>query len=1201
MHDISRVISAMESEGREALKKHHEVADASTQKMLLLVVTRNFLALVFAVIAGWVVYRDLTTRKRTEQTLRESEERYRSLVETAKDVVLTLATDGTFTSLNPAFETLTDWLRTEWIGHPFAPLLHPADLSLAMELFQRLLQGETLPLSELRILYKSGASRSWQFTAAPQFREGKVVGVLGIARDITEQRQVEEMLRESEVRFRAIFERAAIGIALVDMQGRFAKTNPAMQRLLGYSEGELYGARFIDFTHPDDRDTDWGLFKELVANKGVSYQREKRYLRKDGVLIWTRLTVSLIRGVGGEPQFAVGMVEDITARKQAEEALRRSEEYFRALIENASDIISILNADGTVRYHSPSGERVLGYTMEELVGKNAFEFVHPEDLEKLLNTFAQVLRIPGYTTTLEVCFRHKDGSWRYLEGIGKNLLDNPAIAGIVVNSRDVTERKQAEQALRESEERFRLLSESSPIGIFSCDVEGACLYTNPRWQEIASMTLEESLGYGWVNAIAPEDREVILSEWQACVQESHKFSQEFRFARPSGEVRWVRTKATALRSDSGALLGYVGTNEDITERKRAEMELERLRHQQELILQSVADGIQVLDLQGKATFVNPAAVRMIGYEAEELIGRSMHDTLHHSKLDGTPYPREECPIFRTLTDDALRHVTDEVFWRKDGTSFPVEYISAPMREGDKIAGAVVTFKDIGERRAIERLKDEFVSMVSHELRTPLTSIRGALGLLTSGLIGSLPEKGQRMLEIAVNNTDRLVRLINDILDIERMQSGKVTMQRQVCDTAALMDQAADEMRAMAEKAGVMLSVSLQSARLWADPDRIVQTLTNLLSNAIKFSPPGATVRLTLVCQQDQVVFQVKDQGRGIPADKLESIFERFQQVDASDSRKKGGTGLGLAICRNIVQQHGGWIWAESTLGEGSAFYFTLPVLKEKEQTAPLLAAGSPVVLVCDDDLSTLEVMGAVLEQHGYRAVKAASGREAVELAAEQQPAAILLDLVMPGMNGCETMAALKEIPETKDIPIVIFSGLQSNKPLPAGVVDWVHKPLDEKSLFLALERAVGGQAQRTRVLVVEDDLDLANVLTMMFQRDGLDTVHARTGREAIHLCEHLTPDLLVLDLILPDGDGFMVVDWLRQQDRLRQVPLVVYSAKDLNDAERGRLRLGQTQFFTKGRITPEEFEQRVIGLLRQIIPAKEDATTEPGVLSDISL
>jgi signal transduction histidine kinase len=206
------------------------------------------------------------------------------------------------------------------------------------------------------------------------------------------------------------------------------------------------------------------------------------------------------------------------------------------------------------------------------------------------------------------------------------------------------------------------------------------------------------------------------------------------------------------------------------------------------------------------------------------------------------------------------------------------------------------------------------------------------------MIGSLSEKGRRMLEIAVNNTDRLVRLINDILDIERMQSGKVIMRRQLCNAAGLLTQAVEEMQSMADKAGITLTVAPQPLPLWADPDRIMQTLTNLLSNAIKFSTTGSTVWVSMAQQGEEAVFTVRDQGRGIPANKLETVFERFQQVDSSDSRRKGGTGLGLAICRNIVRQHGGQIWAESRLGEGSTFSFTLPLPKEGHLPSPTTSA-----------------------------------------------------------------------------------------------------------------------------------------------------------------------------------------------------------------------------------------------------------------------
>ncbi len=390
----------------------------------------------------------------------------------------------------------------------------------------------------------------------------------------------------------------------------------------------------------------------------------------------------------------------------------------------------------------------------------------------------------------------------------------------------------------------------------------------------------------------------------------------------------VQQRTAELQHINTELIREIGERQvALRERQQTQTSLERLSHQNELILNSAGEGIYGLNLQGKTSFVNPAAARMLGYEVAELHNQLMHNVLKHSLPDGTPYLPEASPIYATLQNGAVHHVTEDIFWRRDGSNFPVEYVSTPIRERGKIVGAVVIFKDITERQVVEQMKDEFISVVSHELRTPLTSIRSTLGLLARGLLNSQPDKSQRLLEIAFDNTNRLVRLINDILDLERIKSGKVTMDKQICNTTDLITQAVEVMQAMAEKARITLAVNIVSVELQVDPDRIIQTLTNLLSNAIKFSPADTTVHLTVKLKDKQMVlFQISDRGRGIPSDKLEMIFDRFGQVDASDSRHQSGTGLGLAICRSIVEQHGGQIWVESNLGEGSIFYFTLPLI-----------------------------------------------------------------------------------------------------------------------------------------------------------------------------------------------------------------------------------------------------------------------------------
>jgi PAS domain S-box-containing protein len=615
-------------------------------------------------------------------------------------------------------------------------------------------------------------------------------------------------------------------------------------------------------------------------------------------------------------------------------------------------------------------------------------------------------------------------------------------------------------------------------------------------------------------------------------------------------------------------------------------------------LASAVEGISQLDAQGRYTYVNQAYARMMGYLPEELIGLEWPVTVHPEDRAKVAVAYQQMRL-RGKAEVEARAI------RKDGSVFDKQVVLVQADDPpQQVVGHYCFMKDISDRREIERLKDEFISVVSHELRTPLTSIAGALDLLASGVLQTQPTEAQRMIKIAANNTERLVRLINDILDIERIESGKVTMTKQVCDAASLMTQAVEGVQDLAEPANITLSMHPVAARLWADPDRIVQVFTNLLSNAIKFSPPGSTVEITAavreVCADDvatgagpvssrEIWFQVRDQGRGIPPEHLESIFERFQQVDASDSRQRGGTGLGLAICRSILQYHGGRIWAESTLGAGSTFFFTLPVLWEVTEATPTLAhTNTPLVLECDDDSSVRTVICALLERQGYRVIAAASGQEAIEKAVQYHPSAILLNLMMPGMDGWETLAILKQQAETQKIPVIILSGLSPDArkiPYP-GVNEWLVKPPDPKRLRQSLEQVLAAPNQLLQVLVVEDDLDLAQVIMTLFNRHGIATTHARTGTEAMHVSQQMIPDLVVLDVGLPECDGFAVVDWLRQHQRLCRVPLVIYTAHDLDERDRERLRLEQTLFLTKGRISPPEFEQRVVSLLNRIIHSK---------------
>lgn len=481
----------------------------------------------------------------------------------------------------------------------------------------------------------------------------------------------------------------------------------------------------------------------------------------------------------------------------------------------------------------------------------------------------------------------------------------------------------------------------------------------PRQSFEAWRELKRGQAHPWT--IATVELAQALAEQFASVIYQTQLYREVQRLNADLEKRVLHRTAELQQANTNLRQEISERERTLKELQQAKDSLKQLSHQNELILRSAGEGIYGLDAGGRVVFVNPAAARMLGQPSQYLIGQFMHSLIAHARPDGTRYRWEDSPIFDTLHSGKTHHVSGDLFHRRDGLTFATEYLSTPIREAAHVLGVVVTFKDITERQVIERMKDEFISVVSHELRTPLTSIRTALGLLAERSLDIQPPKRQRMVEIAFSNTNRLVRLVNDILDVERIKLGKVTLSKQQCNLADILSQAADEMRAIADENEIRLSVQPFSVKLWADPDRLIQTLTNLLSNAIKFSPAGSTV--TVIAQKIQsarvspnnreiwprrtaplietletaiacLLVQVKDQGQGIPENKLEVIFQQFEQLNTSNTGHQGGTGLGLAICRSIIQQHNGQIWAENNAGVGSTFFFTLPLASETQTRAP---------------------------------------------------------------------------------------------------------------------------------------------------------------------------------------------------------------------------------------------------------------------------
>ena len=646
-----------------------------------------------------VNFRDITARKQAEEQLRLQKALLESASEASLDGIAIISKERRWLHHNQRFiemwgitpELAADGDSRQIVDLTYQTVADPESYRANIEyLYQNMdiAQQDELHFKDGRIFDR--------YTGPVWAADGTIYGRIWYCRDITERRQAELALEASESRWHAVFDNAGIGIALVAVNAgeQIIQTNPALQQMLGYTAAELSGLTFAEFTHPDDIRRDRTLYPELNEGRLDKYQIEKRYIRKDGRIFWANLTVTTLHDHRGRLPIGLGIVEDISQRKQAEEALRKNEARFRALIENSSDMVRILDRDGRTVYQSPSAERIMGYSAGQTIGKSIFDLIHPDDVEQVRSAWQATMSVPGSAApgTIEARIRHADGTWHIHEAIGTNLLDNPDVEGVVMNSRDVSDRKRAEETLRESEERFRSLSQAAFEGIMIHE-DGVIRDANQVFADLVGVRgPEELIGKNGIQVLpfTPESLETLRQRLSL----DDAGPLEITVVRPDGSTYPAETQARGIVVKGRSL--RVVAMRDITARKQAEQALQEARSFLQQVVDSSPSMIFVLNARGQFVFANRYIADYYETTPEALISRST-EQVHHRPGETDEFVSDDQRV--VLTRQPI--VKDELNTAPNGEQHWFHTVKVPLSRPDGSVDVLGIATDITDRKRAE--------------------------------------------------------------------------------------------------------------------------------------------------------------------------------------------------------------------------------------------------------------------------------------------------------------------------------------------------------------------------------------------------------------------------------------------------------------------------------------------------------------------